>query len=394
MGAECTVRMRTSWPAGGVEAPQGGYPSGVEGQRNVTVPRWLDVGASWGWRLLVLAAAATLIGFVVIQIKLVVIPLVIALFVAALLMPLVDRIDARTPLPRTAATLLVLAAAVAAVAGVIWWLVPNFADQVDELRGSVDQGIRDVETWVEDTFGLSLREAAGQLSGGTDGAGIGDRVISGAVLVGEIVAGLLLVIVLTFFVVRDGPRFARHSVRWFPEDRRDLAAAIGRRSWTVIGSYLRGVMITGVVDAVVIGIGLALIGVPLVLSLMVLTFFGAFFPLIGAVVAGAVAVLVALVANGVTDALLVLAVVVAVQQLEGDVVAPLVLGRTLSLHPVVILLALTIGAIVGGIVGAAFAVPIAAVIRGAFDEVGRSKTSSEDAAELTARSARTSETTA
>jgi predicted PurR-regulated permease PerM len=341
----------------------------VEGRRTITVPRWLDDGASWAWRLLVVAAAVTLIGFVVIQIKLVLIPSVIAVFVAALLIPLVDRIDARTPLPRTAATLLVLVAAVGAVAGVIWWLVPNFVEQVDELRGSVDQGLRDVETWVEETFGVSLREAAGQLTGGTDGAGIGDRLISGAVLVGEIVAGLLLVIVLTFFVVRDGPRFAQSSVRWFPEDRRHLAAAIGHRSWTVIGGYLRGVMITGVVDAVVIGIGLALIGVPLVLSLMVLTFFGAFFPLIGAVVAGAVAVLVALVANGAADALLVLALVIAVQQLEGDIVAPLVLGRTLSLHPVVILLALTIGAIVGGIVGAAFAVPIAAVIRGAFDEV-------------------------
>jgi predicted PurR-regulated permease PerM len=264
---------------------------------------------------------------------------------------------------------LVLAAAVAALAGVISWLVPNFADQVDELRGSVEQGIRDVETWVEDRFGLSLREAADQLAGGADGAGIGDRVISGAVLVGEIFAGILLVVVLTFFVVRDGPRFARSAVRWFPEGRRDLAAAIGRRSWRVIGGYLRGVMITGVVDAVVIGIGLALIGVPLVLSLMVLTFFGAFFPLIGAVLAGAVAVLVALVANGVTDALFTLALVIAVQQLEGDVVAPLVLGRALSLHPVVILLALTIGAIVAGIVGAAFAVPIAAVIRGAYDEI-------------------------
>ena len=328
--------------------------------------------------MLVLAAVATLIGFVVIQIKLVVIPLVIAVFVAALLMPFVDRIDRRTPLPRTAATLIVLAVAVAVVAGVISWLVPNFADQVDELRGSVEQGISDVETWVEDTFGLSLREAAGELTGGSDGAGIGDRVISGAVLVGEIVAGLLLVIVLTFFVVRDGPRFARSAVRWFPEDRRDLAAAIGRRSWTVVGGYLRGVMITGVVDAVVIGIGLAVIGVPLVLSLMMLTFFGAFFPLIGAVVAGAVAVLVALVANGVTDALFTLALVIAVQQLEGDVVAPLVLGRTLSLHPVVILLALTIGAIVAGIVGAAFAVPLAAVIRGAFDEVAAARERTAD----------------
>jgi predicted PurR-regulated permease PerM len=341
----------------------------MERRTTSSVPRWLDLVAAWSWRLVIIAIAIALVAYVVIELRLVVIPLIVAVFLAALLMPLVDRLERRTPLPRTIATVLVIIGALAALAGVIWLLVPGFVDQVDELRGAVTQGIRDIEVWLDDTFGLTLGEAAERVTGGIDSGALSDRVVSGAVLVGEVLAGLLLAIVLCFFVVRDGPRFSAAVGRWLPSDRRELGAAIGRRSWRVIGGYLRGVMITGVVDAVVIGVGLWLIGVPLVFSLMVLTFFGAFFPLVGAFVAGAVAVLVALVANGVPDALITLALVIAVQQLEGDVVAPLVIGRTLSLHPVVIVLALTAGAIVAGIVGAAFAVPLAAVIRGAIDEI-------------------------
>ena len=347
--------------------------------RRTVVPRWLEVVAAYSWRLLLVAAAITVVGYILVQLKLVVVPLVVAVFLAALLMPLVDALERRTPLPRTPATLLVIVAAIAVLAGIIAWLVPTFTAQIDELRGSVEQGVRDIETWLDDRFGLTLGEAADQVVGGSDSGGISDRVVSGAVFVGELLAGLLLAIVLCFFVTRDGPRFSSASVRWFPPERRAVAAAIGRRSWRVIGAYLRGVMITGVVDAIAIGIGLFLIGVPLVFSLMVLTFFGAFFPLVGAFVAGAVAVLVALVANGVGDALLVLGLVIAVQQLEGDVVAPLVIGRTLKLHPVVIVLALTAGAIIAGIVGAAFAVPLAAVITGAIDELRRARAPDESA---------------
>ena len=353
----------------------------MNGTHRSPTPRWLDTVAAYSWRLLLLAAAVTVVGFALVELKLVVVPLIVAIFLAALLMPLVDRLDRRTPIPRTIATLLVIVAAIAVLAGIVAWLVPNFTGQIDELRGSVEQGVRDIETWLDDRFGLTLGEAADRVVGGSESSGLSDRVVSGAVFVGELIAGLLLAIVLCFFVTRDGPRFARAAVGWFPPERREVAAAIGRRSWHVVGAYLRGVMITGVVDAVAIGIGLFLIGVPLVFSLMVLTFFGAFFPLIGAFVAGAVAVLVALVANGVGDALLVLGLVIAVQQLEGDVVAPLVIGRTLKLHPVVIVLALTAGAIVAGIVGAAFAVPLAAVVTGAIDEL-RSADPPEDASPL------------
>ncbi|HSL10195.1 MAG TPA: AI-2E family transporter [Actinomycetota bacterium] len=341
----------------------------MERQPASAVPRWLEAGAAYAWRLIVLAIALWLAANVLARLKLVVVPLVVGVFIAALLLPLVDRLDARLPLPRTVWSLLVLVLALAALAGVFTLIVPRFVDQLDELQRSVQEGLRSVEGWLDERLGVSLAQVRDRFVGGIDGGAIGQQVLSGAVLVAELLAGLLLAIVLCFFIVRDGPAFARAAVRWLPEGRRDVGAAIGRRSWAVIGAYLRGVMITGVVDAVAIGIGLWAIGVPLVFSLMTLTFFGAFFPLVGAFLAGTVAVLVALVSGGATDALLTLAVVVAVQQLEGDVVAPLVIGRTLSLHPVVIVLSLTAGAIVAGIVGAAFAVPLAAVIRAAVDEV-------------------------
>lgn len=332
-------------------------------------PRWLDVSAAWSWRLLIVAAGLVVVAYVVARLRLVVIPILVALFVGAVLMPVVDRLHDWLPGPRTIATFLTLLLFVGLVAGVITFLVPRFVGQIGDLRGTVEQGIADVEDWVSDTFGLSLEQAADRVVGNIGGSGVSDRIVSSAVLVGEILAGLLLVLVLSFFVLRDGPRFARFLIGRIPQDRRDVWSRIGRRSWSVLGGYVRGVMITGVVDAVAIGIGLFVIGVPLIFSLMVLTFLGAFFPLIGAFLAGGVAVLVALVANGVTDALFTLALVIAVQQLEGDVVAPLVIGRSLSLHPLVIVLSLTAGAIVAGVAGAAFAVPLAAVVRGAFAEL-------------------------
>jgi predicted PurR-regulated permease PerM len=334
-----------------------------------TVPRWLETGAAYAWRLIALAIVVWLAANVLVRLRLVVVPLVVAVFIAALLLPLVDRLDERLPLPRTVWSLVVLVLALAVLAGVFALIVPPFVDQLDELQRSVQEGLRSVEAWLDERLGITLAEVRDRFVGGIDGSAIGQRVLSGAVFVAELLAGWLLAIVLCFFIMRDGPAFARAAIRWVPEDRRDVASAIGRRSWAVVGGYLRGVMITGVVDAVAIGIGLWIIGVPLVFSLMTLTFFGAFFPLVGAFLAGAVAVLVALVSGGVTEALLTLALVIAVQQLEGDVVAPLVLGRTLSLHPLVIILALTAGAIVAGIVGAAFAVPLAAIIRAAVDEV-------------------------
>ena len=173
----------------------------------------------------------------------------------------------------------------------------------------------------------------------------------------------MLAIVLLFFFVKDGPAIWAWLVRQWPARWGPHIDEAGRRSWTVLGGYLRGTAIIGLVDAILIGIALALIGVPFVLPLSMLTFLGGFLPLIGASVAGIIAALVALVSGGVVDALLVLVlgVIIVIQQVEGDLLAPYILGKALQLHAVAILLSLTAGAAFAGIVGAFLAVPVAAV---------------------------------
>jgi predicted PurR-regulated permease PerM len=181
-------------------------------------------------------------------------------------------------------------------------------------------------------------------------------------VVGEVITGLVLSLFLTFFFVKDSERFTRWILDFAGRERAPHLREIGHRSATAVSGYLRGQATVGLVDGVFIGIGLAIVGVPFVVPLAFLTFVAAFLPLVGAVVAGALAALVALVTKGFTAALIVVGIALLVQQLEGHLLAPLLLGRAVSLHPVVIILALAAGSILGGIIGAFLAVPIAAVV--------------------------------
>ena len=192
-------------------------------------------------------------------------------------------------------------------------------------------------------------------------SGLTRGAVEGVTLVGELFTGLILCLFLTFFFVKDSERFTRWILD-FAGRHREPTCARSARSATAVSGYLRGQATVGAVDGVFIGIGLAVLGVPLVVPLAFLTFVAAFLPLVGAFVAGALAALVALVTKGVTTALLVVGLTVLVQQLEGHLLAPLLLGRAVALHPVVIILALAAGAILGGIIGAFLAVPIAAVV--------------------------------
>ena len=201
----------------------------------------------------------------------------------------------------------------------------------------------------------------------------------GAILVVEIVAGLLLALVLTFFFVKDGERFQRFALRRIPPERHDLARRLANRGWAALAGYLRGSAMLGVIEAIVIGIALALVGGGLVVPVMVITFAAAFVPLVGAVVAGVIAVLVALVTAGFTPALVVLAVAVVVQQFDNDLLAPFVFGKTLELHPVIILLAVTAGGTLFGIVGAFLAVPVTAVIINVTIEAQRARDEDREA---------------
>jgi putative heme transporter len=352
----------------GVEPAARPEPPG-ERQR-LEVPPALALLAAWSWRLLVVAAAAGLVVYLLIMLKVVVIPVIVALFLATLLVPLVQRLE-RRGWPHLGAVLAVFACAVLALAAIVAGFVPLIGNELGTLGDRVDQGINEVQEFIASRpFGLSeedlnryLDQARQQLR--ENSSGITRGAVRGATLLGEVVTGLILTLFLTFFFVKDSERFTRWILDFVGEPRAGHLREVGRRSATAVSGYLRGQATVGLIDGVFIGIGLAIVGVPLVVPLAFLTFIAAFLPLVGAFVAGALAALVALVTNGPTAALIVVGITVLVQQLEGHVLAPLLLGRAVALHPVVIILALAAGGILGGIVGAFLAVPIAAVVTAA-----------------------------
>jgi predicted PurR-regulated permease PerM len=342
-------------------------PEPTEERARPEVPPALARLAAWSWRLLVVLAAAGLLLFLLITLKVIVVPVIVALFLATLLVPLVHWLEARgwKHLP---AVLAVFVGAVLLLAGIIAGFVPLIGNELDTLRQRADEGVAEVQRFIASRpFGLSeedlnryLEQARQRFT--ENSSGLTRGAVHGVTLIGEVITGLILTLFLTFFFVKDSERFTRWILDFAGRHREGHLREVGVRAATAVSGYLRGQASVGLVDAVFIGIGLAIVGVPLVIPLAFLTFVAAFLPLVGAFVAGALAALVALVTKGLTAALIVVGITVLVQQLEGHLLAPLLLGRAVSLHPVVIILALAAGSILGGIIGAFLAVPIAAVV--------------------------------
>jgi predicted PurR-regulated permease PerM len=329
----------------------------------VSVPAWLRTGSNLAARSLVAAAGLLAVGYLFLKLRIVTVPAFAALLVATVVAPPAAALRRRGWRPALA-TWAVLGPALLGVVGGVALLVPVLAEQFADVGDRVDEGIVDLERRLTDAgyAEIDLRQSVEDAVDGAVAEGVSDEVVSGVTLVGELLAGVLLVVVMAFFFVKDSDKITAWAIGHVRPDKRGVARRAGDAAWRTISGYVRGTAVVGLVDAVVIGVGLAVIGVPLVLPLAVLTFAGAFIPLIGATVAGGVAALVALVTGGPTDALLVVGVTVLVQQIEGDVVAPLVMGRALKLHPLVILVAVTAGAVVAGILGAFLAVPLTAVV--------------------------------
>lgn len=322
--------------------------------------------AGFSWRFLLIAAAGSVILWLLVRLRLVVLPVIAALFVTALLGPLAHRLRDKG-LPNLLATWIVILGSLLLLVGIFAAIAPSVGDELDDVAESARQGFEDVLNFLASSpLELSrqdleryLDEAVQQISQNREKITAG--LLVGATKAVEFVTQLLLTLVLIFFFVKDGPEMFGWFESQFPTRNRTHVRSIGKRAANSITAYLRGTATIALVDAVLIGIVLLIVGVPLVLPLAVLTFFAAFFPLVGAIAAGVVAVLVALVTGGVIDALIVSGAILVIQQVEGDVLQPLVMGKAVSLHPVVILLVLTAGAILAGIVGAFLAVPIAAV---------------------------------
>jgi len=326
------------------------------------VPRWLHQLGGWSWRLLVFGVVAYWTLRWLVLLRAVVLPVLIALLVTALLSPLKKRLtDVRVP--NILASWLVLVAGFAFVVGLIavasFFIGNELADtaQWEETRD-------ELRTWLQDgPANLTADEVADFEDRGrnwlTSGAGgvSSDR----ARLLVELIGGFFLSVILTFFFVKDGAQLWSWITDRFSPRRRDSVRRAGFNAFAALRGYVRGVAITGVIDAVLIGAVLLTAGVPLALPLAVLTFFGAFFPIVGATVVGGAGALVALVANGPRTAIIVAAATLIIQQLEGDLIMPAVMRRTVNLHPAVVLVALAVGATLGGIAGAFVAVPVAAM---------------------------------
>lgn len=314
-------------------------------------------------QVLLVVAAVVVAGHAFARLQLVLVPLILGMILASATWPLVGRLRARG-LGDIASAAVALVGLLAIIGMLGWIVIAGIAGEWRELRDGAMEGLRELRSWVADAVPAALSEVDGlrrDLSGSAPVAEARDQAASGAVAAAEIASGVVLTLVITFFLLKDGERFARLLMRHAPPDQRDRVERIGMRSVDVLGAFVRGTAIVAVVDSVAIGVALLVLGVPLALPLAVVVFLGAFVPLVGATAAGAVAALVALVSEGPVTALIVVAVVVAVNQLEGDLLAPVVLGNAVSLHPLAILLALATGFILSGVVGALLAVPLLAV---------------------------------
>jgi predicted PurR-regulated permease PerM len=328
---------------------------------------------------IVLAGAGAVVIWLLVTLRLVVVPLVIAAIIASAVSPLMRALRVRG-VPAALSAIAALVAGLGVVGLLGWLIVAAVRDEWSELRDQAVEGLEELESsLVEGPLSITQaqlqqgREAVVELLSGEE---VRAGVIGGAVLAFEVIVGLFLTIVILFFLLKDGPRIWRFLLTPVSEEHRRRLLLVGERAVDVLGGYVRGTAIIAFVDAVIIGVALLILQVPLALPLAVLVFLGAFIPLAGATISGAFAALVALVANGWVTALIVLVIVVAVNQIEGDVLAPVVLGRAVSLHPLAILLALTGGAIVAGILGALLAVPITAVVWTAitaWSETGRGR---------------------
>ncbi|CAM5268720.1 AI-2E family transporter [Streptomyces narbonensis] len=294
-------------------------------------------------------------------------PLIAALFLTTLTWPPV-RFLRRHGWPPALAAATVTVLFLLSVAGIVALIAVPMASQSGELGEGVVDGIQWLREWAA---GPPLNINDTQITGALDTAvarlqdSIGSMVTALATGLGTVFNGVVtafLALFLMFFFLKDGPRFLPWLTRQLPGRLATDIPAVAERGWETLGAFVRSQAFVGLIDAVLIGLGLWILDVPLVLPLAVLTFVSAFVPIIGALFAGLVAVLIALVSNGPTDALIVLALIVVVQQLEGNVFQPMIQSRGLGLHAAVILLAVTFGGSAAGIVGSLLAVPVAALI--------------------------------
>lgn len=323
---------------------------------------------AYAWAIIGLLILVVLFGFVVATLSAVIIPLVLALFPAAVLQPLTDRMKSRGS-PDWFAALVVLLGTIGIVTVIVTFIAQQVGDQLDALGESIMEGYQQLDDFLRSgPFGLQpitlddlVEQISAQLQGAVpDGTAVADNALGFARAIFTGATGFLLMVIALFFYLKDGRAIADWVRSVFPRFLHEDVAIIAAMGWRTIGGYIQGQLMVAVVDAVFIGIGLWVLGVELALPLAVIVFFGGLFPIVGATVSGFLAAIVALATNGPGTAALVIVLVLVVQNLEGQLLQPLILGRALSLHPLAIIVSLAMGGFTLGILGAFLAVPVAA----------------------------------
>jgi predicted PurR-regulated permease PerM len=332
------------------------------------VPWGVDLAASWAWRFLVICAAGYLILRVIGFFSVIVLPVVVAMLISALVTPLVRAL--MRIMPRGIAALIVVILGIGSVALLLTFAGQQVANGAQDLANSTVQGLDKVKDWLK-TGPLHASESQIQdyidqiqkslENYSKDGSALG-RVGEVGTALTHVLAGFFIVLFSTYFFLADGDRIWSWFVRLAPRAARGHVDTSGQVAWRSLTQFVRATVLVAAVDAAGIMIVVAVLGVPFVLAIGVLVFLGAFVPMVGATVAGTVAVLVALVDQGPITALLMLGGVILVQQIEGHVLQPFLMGRFVSVHPLAVIVAIGCGVLVAGVAGALVAVPLAAVV--------------------------------
>ncbi|MBB2923919.1 AI-2E family transporter [Cellulomonas cellasea] len=337
-------------------------------EARAAVPMSVQAAAAWSWRIIMIAAALALLLWVIGYFKVLVVSVAIAVLLTVLLAPFVRFLQRRARFSRGIASGTAVLGLLALVSGLLTLAGRSIVNGFAELSDQAQEGFRELARWLSagpldlstDQIDRYIDQAQAQVS--DNASSLVSGALSVGTTVGHVVAGALITLFCTFFFLLDGRQVWAWFVGLMPVSSRDRIHQAGRRGLVTLGGYTRTQILVALVDATGIGLGALILQVPLALPLATLVFLGSFIPIVGALVSGSVAVLVALVAHGPVVALIMVGVVLLVQQIEGHVLQPLLMGHAVSLHPVAVLLAVAAGSLAAGIVGALFAVPIVAVI--------------------------------
>lgn len=349
------------------------------------VPRGVQIAASWSWRVLLIAAMLWGIGWLAARLSSVTIPLAIGILLAVGLVPIAHRLM-KWGLPRSLAAVLTLVGGLLVVSGLLTLIITQIASQSEELAQSTMDGFNQLIAWLN-SGPLQINQE--QINGWIDQLGtylreqqstIARYATTGAGAIGNFLAGLVLALFAMFFMLYDGPMIWRWLLRLVPGAARERVDGGGRAGWNSLVEYVRATVIVAAVDAIGPLIAALVMGVPLAPALGALLFVSAFVPIVGILVSGFVVTLITLVTVGPIQALVMLGVIIAVNQMEGNVLQPLLLGKAVSLHPLAVIFGITIGISVAGIVGALLVVPLMAFGKSFIGFVAKGRTKESDAA--------------